>query len=204
MSQFVFAESIIVESTISDNNCDDLRSRLPVDGLIGMAYSTLASSDTQSLPFALADAGVIPKNLFAFRLSSLRGISALDMGYINSKRYSGTPWYYPIAVDPDYGRFTYFQLANSVHNVNGHPVEGTRGHYLIDSGSTLIMGPSKQAAAFWAAVPGAAPYVFNRRFYTFPCANPPMVSLSFSGSTVVHAIDPKDFNLGDSLVFADR
>lgn len=170
--------------------------RLPVEGLVGMAFESLASGGTQSLPFVLANSGVIPKNIFAFRLSSARGKSSLDMGYLDRKRYIGEPWYYPISLDPDYGRYTYYQIGNSVHYVNGEPVEGTRGYYLIDSGSTLIIGSLDQAAAFWSAIPGAEVYAKNPHFHTFPCADPLSISLSFGGGDKQHNIDPEDFNLG--------
>lgn len=52
------------------------------------------------------------------------------------------------------------------------------------------------AAAFWAQVPGSAPYTPVAGFYTFPCSSTPTVSFSFGGSNVQHKVALNDFNLG--------
>ena len=77
-------------------------------------------------------------------------------------------------------------VLEAVSNVNGAPVPGSGGAFIIDTGTTLIVSPVAQARAFWAAVPGSAPY--EDGYYTFPCNSPPAVSLSFSGAVFPHAI----------------
>lgn len=58
------------------------------------------------------------------------------------------------------------------------------------------MAPVAAAQAFFATIPGSAPYRPLAGYYTFPCTATLSISLSFAGSTRQHAIDPRDFNLG--------
>lgn len=67
---------------------------------------------------------------------------------------------------------------------------------VIDTGTTLVVAPTAAAQAFWASVPGSAPYVNGGGYYTFPCSTPPAVAFSFGGSTRKWSIAPQYLNLG--------
>ena len=47
-------------------------------------------------------------------------------------------------------------------------------------GTSVIVAPTADAHAFWSKVPGAG--VYTNGYYTYPCASPPAISISFGGS----------------------
>lgn len=173
----------------------------------------------------LANQHIIGPQVFGFRLSSTRGVSELDMGFLNSNKFTGTTALYPMGKDPYYtNTFTYFQTPNceqfdgrgsenlltvrhsllasplsrhsAIMSVNGNPVSGTMGDYIFDSGTTLIVSPVSQAQAFWSAVPNSAPYSGAQGYYTWPCNQSLSVTFSFNGQSFKHGVAAADFNLG--------
>jgi cathepsin D len=105
-----------------------------------------------------------------------------DIEYINFP--SGTPRYWSLSV--------------SAITVNGKGVTTSTGNAAlaaIDTGTTLIGGPSADVQAIWAAVPGSVPMTGqNAGFYSFPCTTTVTVTMSFGGNA--WPINPNDMNLG--------
>ena len=68
----------------------------------------------------------------------------------------------------------------------------TNAQAVIDTGTTLIIGDTKDVKAFYASIPGAqdASSTVGPGYYTFPCASVPTVSFTFGG---------KAFNIATSL-----
>lgn len=109
--------------------------QLYADGLMGLGYPALSSSGLPSLPITLQSQRIINPALFAFRLSSTPKVSELSMGSVNPNKFTGTFTQFPIAKDAGYNVFTYFQIANSLANVNGVAIGGTAGTYILDTGT---------------------------------------------------------------------
>lgn len=73
---------------------------------------------------------------------------------------------------------SYWVITASV-NINGKGLKGGKTFKaIIDSGTTIIVAPVKEARAFWNSVPGARPFNDDPSYHTFPCASPPQVSPS--------------------------
>jgi len=64
----------------------------------------------------------------------------------------------------------------------------------IDSGTTLIGGPSADVQAFWQGVQGSSPVEGMQGFFSFPCNTQLEVTISFGGTA--WPINSADMNLG--------
>lgn len=81
-------------------------------------------------------------------------------------------------------------------SVNGKasPVKNIQS--IVDSGTTLIVGDTKNVKAFYAAIPGSkdASKTVGAGYYTVPCSSIPTVSFTY-GSKAFN-VAPALFNLG--------
>ncbi|KDN35437.1 hypothetical protein RSAG8_11575, partial [Rhizoctonia solani AG-8 WAC10335] len=71
------------------------------------------------------------------------------------------------------------------------------GAMTIDSGTTVIVGPTSSVSSWWSKVSGAAACSTSvcgtTGYYTYLCASPPTVSFTFGGKSFT--IPSSDFNL---------
>ncbi|KAI0081507.1 acid protease [Panus rudis PR-1116 ss-1] len=156
----------------------------PPDGLLGMGYQSI--SEYNSPPFfqTLVAQGKTTQPVFAFKLAETG--SELFLGGVNSKLYTGSFTYAPVTVQ------AYWQVnMDSVIVNNKTPVKGPVAA-IIDTGTTLIIGDSKNVAALYSAIPGSR--LSSDGYYSFPCSSTPTVKLSYGGKAF--AIAPSLFNLG--------
>lgn len=61
--------------------------------------------------------------------------------------------------------------------IDGKPLGSKVYNFAIDTGTTVIVAPIREAKAFWKNVPGSAPYAAAPSYYTFPCKTAPTVSI---------------------------
>ncbi|GAA5892131.1 hypothetical protein JCM8208_001443 [Rhodotorula glutinis] len=169
-------------TTLSSSWADD-----PEDGLMGMAYQSLSSLNSPPVFQTLVSQGKVSSPSFSFKLSSSG--AELFLGGMNANNFvSGTTTYAPVIQQ------AYWTVAGQVL-VNGKQVTsvGTISS-VIDTGTTLVVAPTNDAAAFWAAVPNSASY--GNGYYTFPCSQTTTVSFRFGGSTVAWPMSASSFSLG--------
>lgn len=75
--------------------------------------------------------------------------------------------------------------------VNGNQVESTQ-QAIIDTGTTMVVGPANVVQDFYSHIPGSAP--IQGGLYTIPCDSIPTVGFSFGGKAF--NIAPQLFNRG--------
>ncbi|KAF9050163.1 aspartic peptidase domain-containing protein [Panaeolus papilionaceus] len=172
-----------------------------VSGIMGLAFDTIAS--TQSTPFwqTLAQNGQLTDPEMAFWLTRVTDATSqsderpggtFTLGGTNATLFSGDVEFHDLTGQP-----SFWLLSLSDVTVQGKSVKITSGDSAvsaIDTGTTLIGGPSTDVAAIWAAVPGSAPSQVNQGFFTFPCDTQVTVTLSFGGKA--WPISTQDMNLG--------
>jgi len=157
----------------------------PLDGILGLAFQSI--SNLNAAPFfqnAFSE-GAVPKNAFSFKLASSG--SSLYLGGSDSKLYSGSIEYHPVA---DSG---FWQAKGAKAIVNGKTV-GTGFDTVIDSGTTIMYGPPAAVKKFYAGVSGSKLYDSEQGIYTFPCNSVPTVAFSWGGKS--WSISSDNFNLG--------
>ncbi|KAH8980926.1 acid protease, partial [Lactarius hatsudake] len=174
-------------------------------GIMGLAFQGIASTD--ALPFwqALVNDNLFTNPEFSFFITRfVDDASAKDeepggvltLGGINTTLYQG---------DIDFRNFTspvkggsfWLQTVTGV-TVNGKSVDLPSGDLAvaaIDTGTTLIGGPTTAVNAIWAAVPGAVALGGNLTgSFAFPCNTDLSISMSFGGPS--WPISLADMNLG--------
>lgn len=166
---------------------------LPSDGIMGLAYTALSATGTTSFPFTLYKQGLATS--MQMRLSNTKGLSKLifGKGYYQAN-IKGSPSWYTVNPSQNQAIRSYWQVRKSSMNVNGKRVTSGGVPFIVDSGTTYIVAPKTLAARFWAKVPGAK--VYDDNHWTFPCASPPTVSLSFGLTSKKLAVTADNFNLG--------
>lgn len=171
-----------------------------VGGLLGLGFSTISS--TRSIPFwqALASNNQLDQPEMGFWIARSNASPSLDvpggvftLGGTNSSLYTGEIEFLNLAVSTP----TYWLLSLQTVTVQGQNVRigsGSLSLSAIDTGTTLIGGPSADVAAIYAAIPGSQTVPGQGGFYAFPCSTTVQVTLSFGGKT--WPINPQDMNLG--------
>ncbi|KAH9017309.1 acid protease [Lactarius pseudohatsudake] len=174
-------------------------------GIMGLAFQGIASSN--ALPFwqALVNNNLFTSPEFSFFITRFVDDSSaqdeepggvLTLGGTNTTLYQG---------DIDFRSFTspikggsfWLQTVTGI-TVNGKSVSLPSGDLAvaaIDTGTTLIGGPTAAVNAVWAAVPGSEALNGNLAgFFAFPCNTNLAISMSFGGPS--WPISLADMNLG--------
>lgn len=147
-----------------------------VAGILGLAFQGIA--ETQAPPFweALANNGALTSPMMSFYLTryldnpnvqDTEPGGVLTLGGTNSSLYQGDIEY----VNFPSGTPRYWTLSLTAVTVQGKGVTTAGGNAAlsaIDTGTTLIGGPSADVQAIWAAVPGSVAMTGqNVGFYAF-------------------------------------
>jgi cathepsin D len=102
-------------------------------------------------------------------------------GATNTSLYTGSIDYQSVQ-DVQSGTHSYWTLPLTSLTVNGGSVtlpSGSSSLAAIDTGTTLIGGPSDQVAAFYALIPGSAPATGNSQgYYTYRMSHSPPLSFA--------------------------
>ncbi|KIJ65164.1 hypothetical protein HYDPIDRAFT_131498 [Hydnomerulius pinastri MD-312] len=173
----------------------------PVSGLLGLAWQSIAASGHTPFWQTLASSGAWTEPVMAFQLT--RFINATNaqptepggtftMGFTNSSLYTGNIDYQNVPSTP-----TYWILPMTSMTVQGNAVTiptGSASYSAIDTGTTLVGGPTSAIQAIYAQIPGSQPGTGNwEGYYTYPCSTEVNVAISFGGPS--WPVSPADFQL---------
>ncbi|GAA5925574.1 hypothetical protein JCM1841_006370 [Sporobolomyces salmonicolor] len=176
VSQQIFALANTVASVIE---------ALPADGIMGMAFSTIASSGAPTYFENLITNNAVSNPYFGVYLQRARDLTSkstgtvgggeLCIGCMDSSKYTGSINYVPV------GDRGYWSVPSDGIAINGAIVSGTSmTAAAIDTGTTLIYVPTKVAAALYASIGGTQ--VGNSGEYHVPCVSTfGSIALSFGG-----------------------
>ncbi|EGN95046.1 hypothetical protein SERLA73DRAFT_113780 [Serpula lacrymans var. lacrymans S7.3] len=157
----------------------------PVSGLVGLGWQ----QPGDPMPFwqTLADSGVWDSPVMAFQISHYppsasnvtRPGGTFTMGFLNDSLYVGNIDYQPILDN----LAPYWALPITSITVQNTSIEIPTGsaYGAIDTGTSLVVGPSAQIQAIYAQIPGSQPCVGLEGFYSYPCDTQVNVSISFGG-----------------------
>ncbi|THG98286.1 hypothetical protein EW026_g3867 [Hermanssonia centrifuga] len=155
------------------------KAQFPPDGLLGMAFPNISSFKMLKTASPVFHSLIAQEHaldpVFAFKIASAEeGSSELYVGGVNQELYQGDFTYTPVTV------VGFWQVALDGATVNGKSVVGNIPA-VIDTGSTLIIGDSKNVKSLYSRIPGSKPLRSPRGYWTVPCEPAPNVTLSFGG-----------------------
>jgi cathepsin D len=172
-------------------------------GIMGLAFDTIANTGATPFWQTLAQGNKLGTPEMGFWLNRLLGDTSAQteafggtftLGGQNTTLFTGTPEFLPLVTSA--GKQTYWLLNLSGLTVNGNSVTlSSTNLAAIDTGTTLIGGPSAAVAAIYAQIPGSQKMTGSLvGFYGFPCTTQVTITMSFGGKA--WPISTKDMNLG--------
>ncbi|EJF59592.1 acid protease [Dichomitus squalens LYAD-421 SS1] len=176
----------------------------PVSGLMGLAFETIASSGATPFWQTVATNGGLDQPLMAFQLTrftndtqarDLEPGGTFNLGAVNTSLFTGDIDFQDIPG----GQGTYWIQELTGLSANGASVElpaGAASYAAIDTGTTLVIGPTDGIAALYAQIPGSQALTGqNEGYYAYPCNANINVTLRFGQSTISWPISDDDFVL---------
>ncbi|KZV64006.1 Asp-domain-containing protein [Peniophora sp. CONT] len=171
---------------VSDESGDF--SENPNDGLIGMAFGTIAESHAPTFFENLINRHAVRSPLFGIHLERGRVVgSEMCLGCIDSNKMLGPITWIPVESQ------TYWSVSLDAVTAGGNTVRANCVA-AIDTGTTLIYLPERLTAAFYRAIGGRPASQYGDGFWTYPCAANLNINFVFGGHGF--SLDPRDFNLG--------
>ncbi|KIM45427.1 hypothetical protein M413DRAFT_24631 [Hebeloma cylindrosporum] len=171
-----------------------------LSGILGLAFTAIASSGATPFWETLSSNNQLSASEMSFWLTRSTDATQTEvaggvftLGGTNSSLFSGDIEFLNMPVSTP----SFWLLSMSAVQVDGTSVAistGTTALAAIDTGTTLIGGPTADVAAIWAAVPGSAASQDSQGFFEFPCSTTVTISFSFGGK--LWPISSQDMNLG--------
>ncbi|GAA6012086.1 hypothetical protein JCM10207_005123 [Rhodosporidiobolus poonsookiae] len=155
----------------------------PIDGILGMAYSSLSNMGASTFFDTLHQQGKVARNLFSFILGDSDD-GELFLGGVDSTKLGGAIHYSPVT------QKGYWMIEGSV-GVNSN-VSSSGQNMIIDTGTTLIIGPPVEVDNFFAQVPTAKKW--QSGYYQYDCSAQFSAQFTISGQT--YEINQDNLNLG--------
>lgn len=168
-------------------------------GLIGMAFSSIAVTKQPTFVEKLIASRFLTNNQFSFYLGRVRsgtsGNSQITIGGNDTSKYTGSFTTFPVAAK------TYWSLNVASTSVNGAALSGSSGFALVDSGTTFAVAPNATATAVFQRIPGSqivpnTAILFGVQLWTYPCNTPQQYMPVFSIGSQKYDINTLDFNGG--------
>jgi len=176
-----------------------------ISGLLGLAWSTIAESGKTPFVEALAQQqDTLDQPLFSFFLTRFLDVETdsdnpeqfggqFAIGFANESLFDGAIDFVPIPSGQE--SFWTLPLLNLEVQGNAVAVPTSEQYAAIDTGTTLVGGPSDVIASIFANVPGSQVGTGDLEgFYEYPCDTSVTVFLDFGGAQS-WGVSPADFEL---------
>ncbi|CUA78135.1 Cathepsin D [Rhizoctonia solani] len=171
----------------------------PVSGLMGLGWSSIASSGAVPLWETLAKNNQWTDPVMSFfltRFIDVNGARSQEpggefmMGGTNTQLYTGDIDY----VNIPSGQESYWLIPLTGVGVGGTNILGSTVNAAIDTGTTLVGGPTSSIEAIFAQIPNSQAGTGDLDgYYLYPCSTSVTITMTFSSRT--WSIDPADFML---------
>ncbi|KAG1843133.1 aspartic peptidase domain-containing protein [Suillus subalutaceus] len=162
------------------------------DGLAGFSFESISGYPAPPLFQTLVESGQFQEAVFGVKLSAKPGASELYLGGTNTALYQQGNMSYTPVTEAGYWEVTLDQISR-----DGIPMGAPETSSIIDTGTTLIVADTGDAAAYFDGIPGATSYTDESEvLYSIPCdiIDNYAPTLTFGGHPVTVSGDT--FNLG--------
>ncbi|KAI0358629.1 acid protease [Trametes cingulata] len=193
-------QNLVVVEQMTDGLLDG-----DVSGIMGLAFQALASTDAVPFWQALVNNGQFASPEMAFWLArhldddnppdeSFGGV--LTLGGTNSSLFTGDIEFIPLTTTGS-NTPTFWMLEMTGATVQGKSIAVPTGNSAlsaIDTGTTLVGGPTEGVEAIYNAIPGSQRVPDMEGFFQYPCSTNVQVTFAFGGKS--WPISAADMNLG--------
>lgn len=195
LDQHVFGVALLESSDFSSDTTK-------FDGLMGLAQSTLSNQGVLTPVESLAQLGLISDAITSYKISRLSdGLNdgEITFGGLDQSKFDPNT----LVTFPNVNQNGFWEGDVAV-SVDSQDL-GLQGRTaILDTGTTLMIVPTADAAAIHAKIPGAKSD--GQGGFTIPCTNNAVVSLAFAGQAfdinpvdlLFSPVDPKNLQ-GDCL-----
>lgn len=135
------------------------------DGLAGFSFGSISGYPAPPLFQTLVESGRLQEAVFGVKLSAKLGASELYLGGTNTALYQQGNLSYTPVTDASYWKVALDRISR-----DGVPVGKPEASSIIDTGTTLIVGTTDDAAAYFDGIPGVTSSNDESEvLYTIPC-----------------------------------
>ncbi|RMZ66056.1 Aspartic-type endopeptidase ctsD [Pyrenophora seminiperda CCB06] len=174
------------------NNVSPEFSSYPMDGILGLGRGTSSSSastqssDTPQIMDILTSSSLITSKIYGLHLPRASSSSPLDgelnLGSLNTARFSGQINYTPCVVPSSTATTGFWEIPLSAAAVDGSTISlssTTPRTAIIDTGTSFILVPPTDALALHQKIKG---YSQNGESFFVPCDTSAIMQFSFSNT----------------------
>ncbi|GAA5855680.1 hypothetical protein JCM8547_001642 [Rhodosporidiobolus lusitaniae] len=159
----------------------------PVDGILGMAYASLSNIGETPFFQSLFSQGHVTRNLFSFTLGDSDD-GELYLGGVDDSKHDGEITYTDVTTQG------YWMVKGSA-GTSGTTTSSSQ-NMIIDTGTTLVVGPPSEVKKLFAKVPNAEEW--QSGYYSYPCDQDWSAEFTFEGKTYQVASDYLNLGLTEA------
>jgi hypothetical protein len=151
---------------------------LKIDGLMGLAKSTLSDQGTPTPVESLAKAGLINEAITSYKISRVSdeaNDSEVTFGSLDNTKFDQNTLVTIPNLNPD----GFWEGALDSATVNGQDLGFRNRSAILDTGTSLMVAPAEDAEAIHKAIPGAKSD--NQGGFTIPCTTNASLALILGG-----------------------
>jgi len=141
------------------------------DGICGMGWDSISVDGVQTPVQALVASGEMPEPVFGFYIGDNKD-GELTIGGVNSNYFTGDFTYIPLKDK------SYWEIALGGVKLNGNSVDSETVNAIVDSGTSLLAGPTKVANAIARTL--GATSILGKEFIV-PCTTQFTIAFTLGG-----------------------
>jgi hypothetical protein len=158
------------------------------DGIMGMGWPSISVDSVEPPIQSMIRQGLIKQGVFSFYLqSSTLKKGELDIGGIDTSKYTGDVFYHPLEKED------YWRIALDDVQIGGTSVSAVKSG-IIDTGTSLLVGPKKEVKAIAAKV-GAKCSILTGECMVDCSSIPTMPTLDFNFGGKSFPLTPQNYVL---------
>jgi len=157
------------------------------DGILGLGFPPLSQLRANNFFTDAFQQKQVSQNAFSFKLAQQN--SSLFFGGADSTLFTGPTEFHNLS-----SSMGFWQIGPASIKANNQTAR-SGFDTVIDSGTTLIIGPPQDVSAFYALVPGATQVDAQNGFFAFPC-NTTLPTIAFNWGGLDWVVSSANFNLG--------
>ncbi|KZP31823.1 aspartic peptidase A1 [Athelia psychrophila] len=174
----------VAHNESSDYSANDI----PLDGILGLGRKQLANQNTATMLDAMRQSGLIQQAIVSYkipRLADQQNDGEITLGAMNPSKFTGS-----VVTFPNVNTQGFWEGAMGAFKVDGKDMGLVNRTGVLDTGTTLLVGPPADVKAIHAAIPGSRST--NGVDWIIPCTTTSVLSLSFGGQD--WTVDARDLS----------